>query len=211
MFLSFRLSDAETRYSNSEREALAVIRCLAEVKWMVMASEYPVFVYTDHSALRTLLTGLDNDAHGRIARWQERLGEYDLKLFHRSAKIHFMGIADGLSRLPTRLMGMAMVEDGEGLTPMISSLIAVTGLTTDFMVNSFAAQILRSDRSFWGNGDRNEASWKNVCEAGKQEAMVFTLASENENDKQREGIGVCEGNGKLVQAANDMMRRRWEQ
>ena len=32
MFLSFRLSDAETRYSNSEREALAVIRCLAEVR-----------------------------------------------------------------------------------------------------------------------------------------------------------------------------------
>ena len=53
MFLSFRLSDAETRYSNSEREALAVIRCLAEVRWMVMASEYPVLVYTDHSALRT--------------------------------------------------------------------------------------------------------------------------------------------------------------
>ena len=51
MFLSFRLSDAETHYSNSEREVLAVIRCLAEVRWMVMASEYPVLVYTDNSAL----------------------------------------------------------------------------------------------------------------------------------------------------------------
>jgi len=45
---------------------------------MVIASEYPVFVYTDHEALRVLLTGIDNDAHGRIARWQERLGEYNL-------------------------------------------------------------------------------------------------------------------------------------
>jgi len=101
MFLSFRLSDAETRYSNSEREALAVIRCLAEVKWMVIASPYLVMVYTDHEALKTLLTGADNDAHGRIAKWQERLGEYNIRLLHRSARTHFIGIADGLSRLPT--------------------------------------------------------------------------------------------------------------
>jgi len=78
MFMSFRLAEVETRYSNSEREALAVIQCLAEVRWMIMASPVSVFVYTDHEALRTLLTGPDNDAHGRIAKWQERLGEYDL-------------------------------------------------------------------------------------------------------------------------------------
>lgn len=29
MFILFKLEDAETRYSNSEHEALAVIRCLA--------------------------------------------------------------------------------------------------------------------------------------------------------------------------------------
>ena len=111
-----------------------------------------------------LLTGLDNDAHGRLARWQERLGEYDLQLFHRSAKTHFMEIADGLSRLPTRLMGVAMVEDGEGLTPVITSLIAFIGLATDVMVNSFAAQILRSDRSFWDNRDKDEANRERACE-----------------------------------------------
>jgi len=68
MFISFCLTDVETRYSNSVREALAIIRCPAEIKWMVIASDYPVLVYTDHSALKTLLTGLDNDAHGPIAR-----------------------------------------------------------------------------------------------------------------------------------------------
>lgn len=75
MFISFRLAEVESRYSNSEREALAVIRCLAEVRWMIIASAYPVFVYTDDEALKTLLTRLDNDAHGRIAKWKERLGE----------------------------------------------------------------------------------------------------------------------------------------
>ena len=42
---------------------------------MVISSLYPILVYTDHKALLVLLTGLDNDAHGRIAKWQERLGE----------------------------------------------------------------------------------------------------------------------------------------
>jgi hypothetical protein len=32
MFISFRLSDMESRYGNTERETLAVVRCLAEVR-----------------------------------------------------------------------------------------------------------------------------------------------------------------------------------
>ena len=126
MFLSFRLEDPETRYSNSEREALAVVRCLAEVKWMVMASLYPTLVYTDHEALKVLLTGPDNDAHGRIVKWQERLGEYDFQLLHHTAGTHFMGIADGLSRLPTTLMQQAFIEDSEGPRPcpMGSSIVS---------------------------------------------------------------------------------------
>ena len=67
-FMLFKLEDAETRYSNSEREALAVIRCLAEVRWMVISSSYPTLVYMDHEVLRVLLTGLDNDAHRRICQ-----------------------------------------------------------------------------------------------------------------------------------------------
>lgn len=40
MFLSFRLNNAETTYSNPERECLAVVRCLADVQWIVAGSEY---------------------------------------------------------------------------------------------------------------------------------------------------------------------------
>ena len=31
MFISFHLADAETRYGMTDREALAIVRCLAEV------------------------------------------------------------------------------------------------------------------------------------------------------------------------------------
>ena len=113
-FMSFRLSDAERRYTNPEREALAVVKGLGEIRWMVVASPYPVYVYTDHQALKTLLTGPKNDAHGRIVNWQQRLSEYDVSLLHRAATTHFMGIADGMSRLPTALMGRAAIEDAMG-------------------------------------------------------------------------------------------------
>jgi hypothetical protein len=113
LIISFKLADAESRYSNSEREALAVVRNLAEVRWMITASPYPTMVYTDHEALKTLLVGVDNDAHGRIANWQDRFGEYNVQLFHRSSKTHFMGIADGLSWLPTRLLGQHVMEDSD--------------------------------------------------------------------------------------------------
>ena len=123
-FFSFKSMDAETRYSNSELEALAVIRGLAEVKWMISASPHPTFVYMGHEALKTLLVGKDNDAHGRIANWQHRLGEYNLLLRHRSCNVHFMGIADGMSRLPTRLQQHHIMEDAD--KPDISVTTAFT-------------------------------------------------------------------------------------
>ena len=138
----------ETPDDNSEQEALVIIHCLAEVQSMVMACEHPLLVYMDHSALRTLLTGLDTDAHGPIALWQERLGEYNMRLLHRSAKTHFMGIANS-SHLPTPLLQHTTMDDGEGLSPQIANVVAITGLATDVMVNSGLAIALRSDQKFW--------------------------------------------------------------
>ena len=91
---------------------------------MVISSPYPILVCTDHEALQVLLTGLDNDAHGRIAKWQERLGEYNLHHLHRAASTHFMGIADARSRLPLRLMQRAFVEDSDGLRPRPSIIMS---------------------------------------------------------------------------------------
>ena len=80
-FMSYQLLDAETRYSNNERECYAIVRSLAEVRWLVVGSKYPVTVYTDHIALKALFkTG--NTESGRIATWMDRLGKYDLKVFH---------------------------------------------------------------------------------------------------------------------------------
>ena len=113
-FMSFRLEDAETRYTNLELEALAVVKGRAEVKWLAVASLYPVMVYTDHQALKTILMKSANDSHGRIANWQQRLSEYDVILLHRKASTHFMGIADGMSHLPSHLVSRCFIENAIG-------------------------------------------------------------------------------------------------
>lgn len=48
MFISFRLTDAQTRLTNPEREMLAVVEGLKETKWMTMGSPFPIKIYTDH-------------------------------------------------------------------------------------------------------------------------------------------------------------------
>ncbi len=56
MFLSYRLTDAETRYGNSDRGCLALVRCLTEIKWLVINSPYKIFIYLNHCALQEIFT-----------------------------------------------------------------------------------------------------------------------------------------------------------
>ena len=95
MFMSFSLSDTETRYTTTERECLAVLRCLEEVRHLVVGVKWPIMLYTDHSALTSILH--KGDAKGRIAAWQYRLSEYDFTITHVPGRK--MSVADGLSRI----------------------------------------------------------------------------------------------------------------
>ena len=95
MWISKRFLPAETRYSATEGEALAILRCLEEVRWLVLGSPFPTKVYTDYKALLGLLR--KDDAHGRIVRWQVRLSEYDVEYIHVPGKENVL--ADGMSRM----------------------------------------------------------------------------------------------------------------
>ena len=112
MFMSFRMTDAESRYVNSERECLAVVRCLAEVKWLVIGNKHPVILYSDHEALQKIFNTGQTEK-GRISNWLDRLGEYDIKLCYRPSTDQHIAIADGLSRMPTRLTSIPVAEDTE--------------------------------------------------------------------------------------------------
>ena len=67
MFIFQKLSDAESRYLNTERKDLVVLQCLEEVQWLVTGSPYPIKVYTDHRVLLSLLQGEGISYKGRLS------------------------------------------------------------------------------------------------------------------------------------------------
>ena len=57
---------------HAKNKHTAVVRCLAEVKWLVMGNDYPVMVYTDHEVLKSILTkGSENSMRISIPKSQE--------------------------------------------------------------------------------------------------------------------------------------------
>ena len=90
MFLSYKLKDAETRYSNSERGCFAIVKALAEIRWLVIGSKYPVMIYTDHEALKAIFA-TENTEKGRIATWLDMLGDFDYLVFTSSLAASTLG------------------------------------------------------------------------------------------------------------------------
>ncbi len=85
MFLSYRLTDAETRYGNSERDCLAVVRCLTEIKWVVINSLYKILIYLDHRALQDIFTKGDSEK-ARINAWLDRFSGFNIQLVHQPSR-----------------------------------------------------------------------------------------------------------------------------
>jgi transposase InsO family protein len=93
-YFSRKLNKAETNYSVTEKELLAVLDAIHHFRSFV---EYTKFtVETDHSSLKWLRT-LDNPS-GRLARWATRLAQHDFDLVYRKGSENV--VADSLSRNP---------------------------------------------------------------------------------------------------------------
>ncbi len=80
MFLSYRLIDAETRYKNFERERLAMVRCLTEIKWLVVNSPYKILIYSDHLALQDIFIKSDSKK-ANINAWLDQFSEFKIKWY----------------------------------------------------------------------------------------------------------------------------------
>uniref|UniRef100_A0A383VGW9 Reverse transcriptase domain-containing protein n=1 Tax=Tetradesmus obliquus TaxID=3088 RepID=A0A383VGW9_TETOB len=97
---SRKLTPAQRNYSISELECLAVIEAVC-VQWRQWLWHHPpgVTVYTDHAALKYLLTS--THLQGRLARWSLRLQELlpGLAIEHRKGTMHRS--VDALTRDPT--------------------------------------------------------------------------------------------------------------
>lgn len=93
---SRKLSKTEQNYCTTRRELLAVVEFTRHFRQYLLGR--PFVVRTDHSSLRWL-TRL-KEPEGQLARWLERLAEYDFEIVHRPGRLHTN--ADSLSRRPCR-------------------------------------------------------------------------------------------------------------
>lgn len=88
------LTKPERNYCVTRKELLAIVKSVDHFHWYLSGKEF--LVRTDHAALSWLLR-LKNP-EGQVARWMEKLQQYDFKIKHRPGKQHLN--ADALSRRP---------------------------------------------------------------------------------------------------------------
>ena len=99
VFASRTLNKAERNYTQTEKEALALVFALKRFHHYLWGHKFTLI--TDHKPLLGLFNPdkpIPEMASGRIQRWSLMLQAYSFELYHRSGKS--LGTADALSRLP---------------------------------------------------------------------------------------------------------------
>jgi hypothetical protein len=91
-FFSWKLSDAQHKYSITKIDLLAIVETLQEFKGMLWGQNIKVF--TDHANLKRDALGLTSD---RVCQWRLLLEEYRPKIVYKKG-IHNT-VADAVSRL----------------------------------------------------------------------------------------------------------------
>ncbi|KAI3781373.1 hypothetical protein L2E82_11386 [Cichorium intybus] len=87
------LDDAQGNYSTTEKELLAVVFALEMFCQYLLGAK--VIIYTDHAAIKHLLT--KKDSKPRLIRWILLLQEFDIEIKDKSGKENL--VADHLSRI----------------------------------------------------------------------------------------------------------------
>ena len=93
------LNEHEKNYCTTRLEMLALVTYVDYFRYYLLGRRF--CVRTDHSSLRWLRSF--KEPEGQVARWLERLQEYDFEVQHRPGKQH--SNADSLSRRPRRNHG----------------------------------------------------------------------------------------------------------
>ena len=108
------LSKAERNYSTTRKELLALVWGSEHFETYLYSRRF--LARTDHSALQWLKNF--KNPRGQVARWLERLSDFDFEVEHRPGHLH--GNADGLSRLTGE--GTTLEEQGEEDAMLIQSV-----------------------------------------------------------------------------------------
>ena len=98
MHISRSLTDTERKYSQIEKEALALVYAVRKFHKYIYGRQF--ILHTDHKPLVTIFgskIGISGHAASRLQRWAVILLDYQLKIQYR--KTTDFGEADAFSRL----------------------------------------------------------------------------------------------------------------
>lgn len=71
---------AETRYTTSDQELLAIVDAFKHWKHYLQGANHPIHVFTDHANLRNFTT--TKELNGRQLRWSDELSHYNFTVSH---------------------------------------------------------------------------------------------------------------------------------
>ncbi|XP_058192106.1 uncharacterized protein LOC131309500 [Rhododendron vialii] len=152
-YASKTLNDAQMNYSTTEKELLAVVFALDKFRSYLIGS--PIVIYTDHAALKYLLT--KQDAKARLIRWILLLQEFDLTIKDKKGVENV--VADHLSRLEfeDRTSKLPIIDTfpdeqlfGVSSTPWFADIVnyLVTGLLPTHWTSQERKQFLSRVKRF---------------------------------------------------------------
>ena len=98
-YASRSLSRPERRYCATRKELLAVVEFVHHFRHYLLGREFTL--RTDHNSLVWVRNF--KEPEGQLARWLEKLEEYNFTIVHRRGALH--SNADALSRIPCRQCG----------------------------------------------------------------------------------------------------------
>ena len=104
-YASKTLTGAQLNYATTEKELLAVVYAIDKFRSYLVGAK--VIIYTDHAALKYLLT--KKDAKPRLIRWILLLQEFDLEIKDKKGVENT--VADHLSRLQVTNMQDLPIND----------------------------------------------------------------------------------------------------
>eukprot|EP00731_Ephydatia_muelleri_P001915 Em0001g1915a len=125
-YASRSLSRQEQRYCVTRRELLAVVEFTQHFRHYLLGRKF--ILRTDHGSLVWLRNF--KEPEGQLARWLERLEEYNFTVVHRKGSQH--NNADALLRLPCRQCGRAShtTENSDATLPEVMGVVTSSPFQT---------------------------------------------------------------------------------